>query len=101
MSPLTEQELRANVLGMPRRYQLLDFLGIAFGGYMIYAGTTGRAPAWLTTALGGVAVFIHAQRFFYAPQDRAGLVRLLEQLDVSPSELLPLLDHGAPYEDQT
>lgn len=94
LTPIVEQELRAAWLGVPHRFQLLDFLGVAFGLYMIYDGVTDRGPNWLTIALGGVAIYIHSQRFFYAPQTREGLVRLLRELNVTPEEIAGQLGGG-------
>ena len=87
IGPLLREELRSGWLEMPERYQLLDFLGVALGSYFIYAGATDRAPRWLTIALGGVMVYIHSQRFFYAPRTRGGLFRLLQALEIDPAEL--------------
>lgn len=89
ITPLLKQELRSGWLGAPRKFQALDFMGAAMGGYFIYAGTTGRAPRWLTVSLGAIMVYIHTRRFLYAPQDREGLLRLLRALDVSEDEICP------------
>jgi len=80
---LLSQELRAGWLGVGDKYQPLDALGTALGAYFLYAGATNKAPDWLTAALGGVMIFIHTQRFFYAPKDRAGLIRLAKALNLS------------------
>jgi hypothetical protein len=84
---LIKQDLRAGWLGVGKQYQPLDFLGVALGSYFIYQGVTHRAPDWLTISLGAIMVFIHSQRFFYAPQSRDGLIRLLKHLEVTPAEL--------------
>jgi hypothetical protein len=94
MSPLLEQELRGGWLGVPHRYHALDFLGIALGAYFIWAGATGRAPRWSLAALGGIMVYIHAQRFFFAPQSREGLIRLLDELRITPEEIASLRYNG-------
>ncbi len=83
MNELLRQELRAGWLGLGEAYQPLDALGMALGAYFLYAGATKKAPCWLTATLGGVMVFIHAQRFLYAPKDRAGLIRLAKTLNLS------------------
>jgi len=68
-------------LGRPARYHLLDFLGVALGSY--FAWRSWRAGSWLGTGLGVVMIGIHSTRFFYAPQDPAGLTRLLESVGLS------------------
>lgn len=87
MNELLKQELRGGWLDIGEPYQPLDALGIALGAYFIFAGATDRAPRWLTIGLGGVMVYIHSRRFFYAPRTREGLIRLLRHLDVTPAEL--------------
>ena len=87
MTELMQQELRGGWLGIGDAYQPLDFMGVALGAYAIYAGVTGKAPRALTVALGVGLVYIHSRRFLYAPKDRAGLVRLLQDLNVTPQEL--------------
>lgn len=92
MNELLRQELRAGWLGVGETYQPLDFLGAALGAYFLYAGATNKAPNWLTAALGGVMIYIHTQRFFYAPKSRDGLIRLakvlkLEQQDFDAIEV--------------
>ncbi len=84
---ILKYELRAGWLGLPQAFSPFDLIGVAMGAAMIYSGASTRAPRWLPIALGGVMMFIHSQRFFYAPQDRAGLVRLMRALDVTPEEL--------------
>jgi len=86
MNELLRQELRAGWLGAGDAYQPLDLLGTALGAYFLYAGATSKAPNWLTATLGGVMIFIHAQRFFYAPKDRAGLIRLAKVLKLTPKD---------------
>lgn len=87
---ILRQELRGGWLGIPEPYSLIDFMGAALGTYFIWAGATGRAPRWSLAAIGGVMLYIHVQRFAYAPQTRAGLVNLLNALEVRPDELAPL-----------
>ena len=87
MTELMQQELRGGWLGIGDAFQPLDFMGVALGAYAIYAGLTGKAPRALTVALGAGLVYIHSRRFLYAPKDRAGLVRLLRDLNVTPQEL--------------
>ena len=87
MTEFMQQELRGGWLGIGDAYQPIDFLGVALGAFAIYAGLTGRAPRGLTVAVGVGLVYIHSRRFLYAPKDRAGLVKLLQSLDVTPQEL--------------
>ena len=87
LTPLMKQELRGGWLGVGDAYQPIDFFGMALGAYSIYAGLSGRAPRALTAGLGALMIYIHSRRFFYAPKDRAGLVRLLQSLDITPAEL--------------
>ena len=84
MTELLRQELRGGWLGVGDAYQPLDALGMALGAYFLYAGATKKAPCWLTATLGGVMIFIHSQRFLYAPKDRSGLIRLAKSLDLTP-----------------
>lgn len=91
MTPLMKSELRGGWLGIPQRFEPLDFLGVAMGSYFVYQGATNRGPDWLTISIGAIMVYIHTRRFLYAPQDREGLVRLLRDLEVKPEELQPLL----------
>ena len=82
-----KHEIRGGWLGVPEAYHVLDFLGVALGSYFIWHGATDRGPAWLTIGLGSIMVWIHSQRFFYAPQTQAGLVRLMDAIDVSPADI--------------
>jgi hypothetical protein len=86
MTELLRQELRGGWLGVGKAYQPLDALGMALGAYFLYAGATKKAPDWLTATLGGVMIFIHAQRFLYAPKDRAGLIRLAKTLKLTQKD---------------
>ena len=86
MPDLLKQELRSGWLGVGDAYQPLDALGIALGAYFLYAGATKKAPCWLTATLGGIMIFIHSQRFLYAPKDRAGLIRLAKALNLSQQD---------------
>lgn len=86
MNELLRQELRAGWLGAGDKYQPLDLLGTALGAYFLYTGATGKTPRWLTASLGAVMIFIHTQRFFYAPKDRAGLIRLAKALNLTPKD---------------
>lgn len=79
-------ELRSGWLGLPRAYSTLDFLGMALGSYFIWAGATGKAPRWSLAAIGGVMIFIHTQRFFYAPQTGEGLKRLIAAIGLTPEQ---------------
>ncbi len=84
---LIKQDLRSGWLEIGQKWQTLDFIGVALGSYFIYDGVTRKAPPWLTISLGAIMVYIHSQRFFYAPQSRDGLIRLLNNLEVTPEEL--------------
>lgn len=84
---LIRDDLRAGWLGVPQAYQPFDALGAAMGAYFIYAGATGRGPPWATIGLGAVMVYIHVQRFFYAPQTREGLIRLARALELEPADV--------------
>lgn len=83
---LLRQELRAGWLGVGDAYQPLDLLGAGLGAYFLYAGATGKAPKWLTATLGGLMIFIHTQRFLYAPKDRSGLIRLAKTLKLTQKD---------------
>lgn len=87
MNDLIKQDLRSGWLGIAETYQPLDFLGVALGSYFVYQGVTHKAPDWLTISLGAIMIYIHSQRFFYAPQTRDGLIKLLQHLDVKPEEI--------------
>ena len=87
MNDLLKQELRSGWLGIDNPYQPLDFLGAALGSYFIWNAVTGKGEPWVNIALGSIMVFIHTKRFFFAPSDREGLIRLLQQLDVTPEEI--------------
>ena len=87
MNDLIKQDLRSGWLGVPTVYEPLDFLGVALGSYFIYQGVTHRAPDWVTISLGAIMVYIHSRRFFYAPQTRDGLIRLMKHLDVTPEQI--------------
>lgn len=84
---LIKQDLRAGWLGIGDKFEPLDFLGVALGSYFIYNGVTRKGPQWLNISLGAIMVYIHSQRFFYAPKSRDGLIRLLNDLNVTPDEL--------------
>lgn len=86
MDELLKQELRSGWLDAGNTYEPLDALGIALGAYFLYAGATDKAPNWLTATLGGIMVYIHAQRFFYAPKTRAGLIRLAKDLNLTQQD---------------
>ncbi len=85
---LVIDELRGGWLGVPKAYTALDFFGVALGGWVAYLGWRERqSPVGaVSIALGGVMAYIHIQRFFYAPQSRDGLLRLLRALQVTPAE---------------
>ena len=84
---LIKQDLRSGWLEIGMKWQPLDFLGVALGSYFLYDGVTHKGKDWITIALGAIMIYIHSQRFFYAPQSREGLIRLLNDLQVTPEEL--------------
>lgn len=84
---MIKREMRGGWLGIPEPFEAIDFLGMALGGYFLYNGVTSKGPQWLTIGLGAIMVYIHSQRFFYAPQSKAGLVNLLKSLDVTAEEI--------------
>lgn len=86
-----KHEIRAGWLEVPEAYHPIDAIGAAMGSYFIYQGTTGKGPDWLTVSLGAIMVWIHAQRFFYAPQSQAGLTRLLRAVDIKREDVCPFL----------
>jgi len=85
--PIVKKEFRGGWLGLPEPFETIDLLGVALGSYFLYNGVTGKGPQWLTISLGAVMVYIHSQRFFYAPQSKEGLIRLLKQLEITPQEI--------------
>ena len=87
MNELIKQEFRGGWLGLPEPFEMLDLLGVALGSYFVYEGVTGKGPQWLTISLGAIMIYIHSQRFFYAPQSKAGLINLLENLNITPEEI--------------
>lgn len=82
-----DQEMRGGWLGVPEPYHPLDFLGVALGSFFIWQSWRDQRPLGL--ALGGLMIFIHGQRFFYAPQSREGLERLLASLDLTWADVCP------------
>lgn len=91
MNKILQDELRGGWLGVPRQYTLFDFLGIALGGYILWAGVTRRAPDWSLTAIGTIMLYIHTQRFFYAPQTGEGLRSLVRAVGISPEQACQLI----------
>jgi len=89
MNQLLQDELRGGWLGVPRQYTLLDFLGIAFGVALLVAARKHRD--FTLAALGGVAVYIHSQRFFYAPQTGEGLRSLVRTVGIPPEQACALI----------
>ena len=93
------QEHRGGWLGMPRKYSIVDMAGVALGGYMAYMGVRElrRTESWQGVAavgFGAVMIWIHMQRFFYAPQDQRGFIKLARELEVTQADidrLRPLL----------
>ncbi len=85
--PIVKDEFRGGWLGLPEPFELIDLLGFGLGAYFLYDGVTRKGPQWLTVSLGAIMIYIHTQRFFYAPQTKAGLINLLNSLDISPEEI--------------
>ena len=63
-----EAEEHLNVIGRPEKWQVIDFIGIAYGAYFIWDGWSRPRPKVLNVMIGSTMVYIHAERFFYAPQ---------------------------------
>ena len=90
---LLQQEHRGGWLGMPRKYSIIDLSGAMLGGYMGYMGyreLQRNRNAWqgiLALALGGVMIWIHTQRFFYAPQDQRGFIKLAQEMGITQTDL--------------
>ena len=64
-----EAEEQRNVLGRPKKFQIVDGIGIAYGSYFIWATMNPKkAPTWLNIAIAATMIYIHSERFFYAPQ---------------------------------
>lgn len=89
---LLKAELRGGWLGVPEAYTAYDFLGFALGSYFIIDGVVQitaerkKKPNWWPIArigLGAIMFYIHTQRFFYAPQSKEGLQKLLTALDIN------------------
>ncbi len=91
MNELLKQELRGGWLDIGDKFQAIDFFGMALGSYFLWDGVTGKGPKWVTVSIGAIMVYIHSQRFYYAPKSREGLMRLMRDLDVSPEELQNLI----------
>ena len=87
MTEMMKNELRGGWLGLPKPFKPIDLLGVGLGSYFIYSAVTNKAPPWLTISLGAIMIYIHSQRFFYAPQTKEGLQALLTQLNVTPQEI--------------
>ncbi len=87
------QEQRGGWLGMPRKYSIIDLAGAGLGGYMGYLGyreLQRSSNSWqglLALALGGVMIWIHTQRFFYAPQDQRGFIKLAQQMQLTQADI--------------
>ena len=89
MNELLQHELRGAWLGMPKAYTPMDALGVGMGAYFLWDGwNTQRPTSWLSISLGAVMIYIHAQRFYYAPQTKAGLTRLLNALEIDAQDLI-------------
>ena len=84
---IVKDEFRGGWLGMPEPFEVIDLLGFSLGAYFTWAAVTKKGPDWLSIALGGIMMYIHSQRFFYAPKTRAGLINILNQLDLTPADI--------------
>lgn len=98
---LLTQEFRGGWLGMPLPYSIVDLAGAALGGYMTFMGIRElrRAENWqgiVAIGLGAVMIWIHTQRFFYAPQDQRGFIRLARELEITQADLDRLRPMLAP-----
>lgn len=97
------QEHRGGWLGMPSRFSVLDLSGAGLGAFMGYLGVRElrRGQNWqgyTALALGGVMIWIHTRRFFYAPQDQAGFIKLARAVNVTQADLdrlRPMLPPGS------
>lgn len=67
LAQIKAEEAR-NFLGAPRKYQLIDFLGVGLGSYFIWETLRRPRPEWVNVALGAIMIYIHSERFVYAPQ---------------------------------
>ena len=84
---IIKDEFRGGWLGMPKPFEVIDLLGFALGAYFTWNAVTKKGPDWFTITLGGIMMYIHSRRFFYAPQSRAGLINILNQLDLTPADI--------------
>ncbi len=91
MNNLLKQELRGGWLDIGDKFQAIDFFGMALGSYFLWDGVTKKGPQWLTVSIGAIMIYIHSQRFYYAPKSQEGLKRLMRDLDITPEELQNLL----------
>ena len=62
---IIDDEMRNNA-GRPQKYQLLDFIGAAYGFYFLQDGW--KSQKMLNVFIGSTMVYIHTLRFWYAPQ---------------------------------
>lgn len=85
---LLVEELRGGWLNVPRAYTAFDWFGVGLGGFMAYLGTRQPGPlGHVAVALGAVMVWIHAQRFLYAPASHAGFAQLARAIGMNQSDL--------------
>lgn len=88
MNELLQHELRGAWLGFPNAYHVMDATGVVMGAYFLWDGVKYKRPtAWVSISLGAIMIYIHAQRFFYAPQTKDGLVRLMNALEIDKQDL--------------
>ncbi len=67
-------EEHRTLLGRPRKWQLLDFMGVAYGTYFIWESWTRRKPNLTNIMIATTMLYIHSERFFYAPQRKRDIV---------------------------
>lgn len=84
---LLKSELRHGWLGFSEQYELFDALGAGLGAFFLWQAVSGKHLRWASAVLGGIMIYIHTQRFFYAPETKSGLIRLLKSLDITSEEL--------------
>lgn len=61
-------EEHRNVLGRPKKWQAVDFMGMSYGASVLFLAFKYRLPKWVNL-MGWSMVYIHSRRFFYAPQE--------------------------------
>ncbi len=95
---LQAEELRGGWLGFPRAFQIIDLMGMSLGAWMAYMGwrDRGQWQGLVSIGLGAVMMFIHSQRFAYAPQSASGLEQLAKNLNLTQRDLARISAELAP-----